>query len=55
MIIFYNRGNYTIYELRGWDQCLYAFQSRGEPFLYTFQGLANQFLHVSQGGDREDF
>ena len=52
MIIFYNRGNYTIYELRGANHFLYAFQGGANHFFVYISGGANQFLHVFQGGAR---
>ena len=44
MIIFYNRGNYKIYELKG-----------GEQFFLCISRGANHFLHVFQGGGEKIF
>lgn len=53
MIIFYNRGNYTIYELRGGEPFFICISRGGEPFFCIhFRGGEPIFTCISRGGEK---
>ena len=53
MIISYNRGNLTIYELKGGaNHFLCAFQGGANHFLYAFQGGRTIFYMYFKGGEK---